>query len=323
MTAVFPPVTIAITQQITPVRGLPYGMATLIVKAVNSVLRPFGAEVIRRSSSKTVQASTPRRHDPASCYMKTNGLHEMLVEELVQVATTFFSQRVTDVAPQKFDFRAEVENFLEIYRQREHHDNAGGSGFHNSFWIFLTVRALNPELIIESGVWKGHTTKLLSQACPNATIHGFDIDLSKVEYKGGRAQFHQQDWSTFDLGKVNPEKSVAFFDCHVNHARRINECGARGFKHVLFDDDPPLHKLYSYGAPAFPTATMLRNGIPASLAEVSWIWHGKEINCRIDRSEVDAATKLMAQHETFPDVAGPTRFSANQYSFLSYVRLNR
>ena len=140
---------------------------------------------------------------------------------------------------------------------------------------------------------------MLGQACPNATIHGFDIDLSKVEYQNSRAHFHQQDWSTFDFGKVNPEKSIAFFDCHVNHARRMNEASERGFKHVLLDDDPPLHKLYSYGAPAFPTATMLRNGIPPSLSEVSWIWHGKEMDYRIDRAEVEAAT-IIGQHETFP-----------------------
>jgi hypothetical protein len=294
----------------------------LIVNALNSVLRPLGAEIVR--SGTTGQSPAPtRRHDPSSCFMQTDGLQQLLIDELVQVARNFFSQRVADVAPKTFDFRAEVERFLEIYCQRENQDNVGGSGFHNSFWIFLTVRALNPELIVESGVWKGHTTRLLGQACPNATIHGFDIDLTKVEYHDSRARFHQQDWSTFDLGKINPDKSIAFFDCHVNHARRIIEAQARGFKHVLFDDDPPVHKLYSYGAPAFPTATMLRNGIPAALSEVKWIWHGQEVNCRIDRAEVDTATRLMAQHETFPDVAGPTRFNANQYSFLSYVRLNR
>jgi hypothetical protein len=295
----------------------------LIVKAFNSMLRPLGAEIVRSGSTTSVQTTSAPRHDPSSCYMQTDGLHEMLVDELVQVARNFFAQRLPEVVPQNFDFRAEVETFLKIYCRREHQDNAGGSGFHNSFWIFLTVRALKPELIIESGVWKGHTTRLLGEACPDATIHGFDIDLSKVEHRNARTHFHQQDWSTFDLGKVNPEKAVAFFDCHVNHARRIIEASARGFKHVLFDDDPPLHKLYSYGAPAFPTAKMLRTGIPTTLNEVNWIWHGKEVKCKIDRAEVERATKLMAQHETFPDVAGPTRFSANQYSFLSYVRINR
>jgi len=295
----------------------------ILISAVNSVLRPLGAEIVRAGSTAPVQPPVVRRHDPSTCFMQTEGMKEMLVQELVQVAQNFFAQRVADVAPKGFDFRGEVEKFLSIYCAREHQNNGGGSGFHNSFWIYLTVRALSPELIVESGVWKGHTTKLLQEACPNATIHGFDIDLSTLEYRDGRAKFHQQDWSTFDLGKIDPEKSLVFFDCHVNHARRLIESHARGFKHVLFDDDPPIHKLYSYGAPAFPTATMLRNGIPAVLSEVKWIWHGKEMNCKIDRAEVDKATKLMAQHETFPDVAGPTRFGANQYSFLSYVRVNR
>ena len=138
----------------------------IIVKAFNSVLRPLGAEIVRSGRTTPVQTLSAPRHDPSSRYMQTNGLRELLVDELVQVARNFFAERIPDVAPKSFDFRGEVENFLNVYCQREHQDNVGGSGFHNSFWIFLTVRALNPELIVESGVWKGHTTHCSGRLVP-------------------------------------------------------------------------------------------------------------------------------------------------------------
>ncbi len=40
------------------------------------------------------------------------------------------------------------------------------------------MRALNPEVIVESGVFRGLTTWVMRQACPQAEIFCFDPDLS-------------------------------------------------------------------------------------------------------------------------------------------------
>jgi hypothetical protein len=289
----------------------------IVVKALNALVRPFGAKIVRVGSGPAVIAGP----GPSNCYMENEELSKMLLDELSGVSRTFFLQRLPGLAPTGFDFRAEVEKFMSIYRDRQRQNNVGGSGFHNSFWIFLTARALDPELIVESGVWKGHTSKLFEQACPNATIHGFDINLGKLEYKTGCAQFHEYDWSCFGFGNVNPNKSLVFFDCHINHARRLLEARARGFKHLIFDDNPPLHKLYAYGRPGFPTANMLHSGLPANLSEVRWRWQGKQIDYTLNRAEAEAAAKVIAQHEVYPDVSGPTRYGALSYSFLTYVRI--
>lgn len=288
-----------------------------IIKAVNSLLTPLGIAITR--PTRTGGLFVEQIHDPSSSYMKDDKLKRMLINELSQVGRTFFSERLSDIANDDFDFKFQVENFLSLYSNRPLRDNIGGSGFHNAFWLFLFARALNPVFIIESGVWRGHMSWLFEQACPDAAILGFDINLGNLEYKKGKVIFHQQDWSEYQLGNIDSEKSLVFFDCHVNHAKRILEAYDRGFRHLLFDDNPPIYKLYGYGLPGFPTANMINTGLGIELPEVSWCWQGKYIKYKINKDYVKKASELIKVHEVFPDVGGPTRYGG--FSFLTYVRI--
>jgi hypothetical protein len=284
---------------------------------LNVLLKPLGIGI--SPASRTSGACFEPKHDPSSSYMNDSRLRKILVDELVEVSRSFFSEHLSDLAGSDFDLDSEVDRFFTLYSSRPFHDNTGGSGFHNAFWLFLFVRALNPQLIVESGVLKGHTSWLFEQACPGATILGFDIDLSNLQHRAGRIQFHEHDWSRYRFDSVDPGKSLVFFDCHVNHARRILEAHERGFRHILFDDDPPAHKLYGYGLPGFPTASMVCGGPPPEGSELSWCWQGKEISYRFDRQEWAEAAKVVKMHALFPDVGSLTRYGG--FSFLSYVRL--
>lgn len=292
-------------------------MKLKIITTINSLLAPFEVEITR--SKPATGIFSQQVHDPLSSYMKSDELKRMLVDELSTLSRTFFSEHLGDLTGEDFYFSSEVESFLSLYSSRHLKDNTGGSGFHNAFWIFLFARVLKPNLIVESGVWKGHTSWLLEQACPDATVLGFDINLRNLEYKSGKVRFYEQDWSEYQFEDVNPEKSLIFFDCHVNHAKRILESRDRGFKHILFDDNPPVHKLYGYGLPGFPTAQMLDTGLGIFETEISWCWQGKDKKYQINMDEAVEAKELVKIHEVFPDVGGPTRYGG--FSFLSYVRL--
>ncbi len=286
-----------------------------ISKTVNSVLAPFGLKI----EKKKALGSGPLQqvHDPALSFMKDDGLKKVLIDELVAVSIMFFEENQLNF--EKIDLRVEIDFFYELYSNRGLQNNTGGSGFHNMFWIFLFVRALKPELIVESGVWKGHTSWLLESACPDATVLGFDIDLDNLEYKDGNVEYFEQDWSLFDFGSVDPRKAMVFFDCHVSHARRIIEAKERGFQYLLFDDNPPLHKLYGYGLPGFPTANMLVSKGVLELEEVAWCWQGKELCRKLDRLEAATAITYIKNHKIFPDVGGTTRYGG--FSFLTYVEI--
>lgn len=258
-------------------------------------------------------------HDPRYSYMQDSSLRNLLIDELTGIAEDFLSINLKDFLPFHRDIKSEIEHFWQIYINRPFGHNQGGSGFHNAFWIYLVSRTIRPSLIVESGVWKGQTTWLFEQACPDANIHGFDINLGNLEYKTGKIKYHEQDWSEYHCGDIEANRSLIFFDCHINHAKRILEAYERGFRHLLFDDNPPLHKLYAYGLPGFPTVEMVVNCTFNNKQEVSWAWHGQRKQYRLDIMEISQARSLVEKHVVFPDVGGLTRYGG--FSFLTYVQL--
>jgi hypothetical protein len=289
---------------------------------INKVLnRLFGVQIIRTihlPKKKTEPKSKMKFvHDPVYSYMTSPRYREMLYEELAEYADQFFSLDYFPSPPLP-DIKILISDFFELYTNRQLTDNTHGSGFHNAFWIYLFTRILDPELIVESGVWKAHTTWLLEQACPEATIFGFDRNLKHVEYGDLKATLIESDWGTFQFPQFNRDKSFVFFDCHVNNALRILEAKEKGFKHLLFDDNPPVHKIFSH-IPGIPTAAMLNSGLGIDQPEINWVWNGKEVTRSIDIEQARKAKELIKVHQVFPDVGGPTRYGG--FAFLTYVQI--
>jgi hypothetical protein len=256
-------------------------------------------------------------HDPVYSYMVDQEYKDRLVTELANVVDEV---RAFNYFPQitKNSSKDIVDDFFRVYTSREKTDNTHGSGFHNAFWLYTIARVLDPELIVESGVWKGHTSWLLSKACPDADKYGFDISLNKLEYTNLDTQMFQQDWQTFSFPSFDPDRALIFFDCHVNHAQRLIEAHSKGFKHILFDDNPPAYKIFSH-VPGIPTAAMLYAGEGIDKSEISWVWNGKSYTEPIDIEEAHQAKELIKKHYTLPDVGGLTRYGG--FAFLSYIQI--
>lgn len=272
----------------------------------NKFLRPFGLRLSKLDVPDSVMLNAQ--------YV------DRLAAELTDIATTFLGRhRSLPGSVDRTRISGIVADFLALYRQRPIKSNTSGSGFNNCFWIYLTVRLLDPELIVESGVWKGQTSWLMHQACPSANIHSFDINLSRLAYKDGAIAFHEMDWAGFDFGPVDPAKSICFFDCHVNQARRIREAYDRGFRFLLFDDNPPVHKLYSFGTPGLPTVDMLLDDTVKSGDEIVWTKGGVERRYVYNEEDENGSKDLVADYSVFPDVGGTTRYGG--FTFLSLVRL--
>jgi hypothetical protein len=293
-----------------------------ITDLINKILnRIFGIQIIKTKNlpKKKPEPKSKMKfvHDPVYSHMTSSIYREMLIEELAGYADQFFS---LDLFPSSMqaDTKSLISDFFNMYTNRNLTDNTHGSGFHNAFWIYLFARILNPELIVESGVWKAHTTWLLEQACPEATIFGFDRNLKHVEYDNLKATLIESDWGSFKFPKFDPEKAFIFFDCHVNNALRILEARDKGFKHLLFDDNPPVHKIFSH-IPGIPTAAMLDSGLGIDQPEIKWVWNDKEVTRSIDVEQAKKAKDLIKVHQVFPDVGGPTRYGG--FAFLTYVQI--
>ena len=289
---------------------------------INSLLKnTLGIQIYRvnkqQPEKEKAQLKMKYVHDPAYSFMSNPAYQEKLILELSQVADNFLAHNFFPSGSESNSTQI-IQEFFDVYRNREKTDNTHGSGFHNAFWLYFIARVLDPEVIVESGVWKGHISWLLSQACPDADQYGFDISLKKIEFPDLDVQLFEQDWQDFSFPSFDPDRALIFFDCHINHAQRLIEAKAKGFKHILFDDNPPAHKIFSH-VPGIPTAAMLYENEGIDKSEISWTWNRKSYTEPIDPEQAQKAKELIKVHHMLPDVGGLTRYGG--FAFLTYVQI--
>lgn len=263
--------------------------------------------------------SGPRRDD-GERFMLSPGLAARVRNEVADVAASTFAKRIDFAPPDAAETaRAAVETFFSLYRERAVRGNKGGFQFNDSLWLYVVARSLAPRLIVESGVFQGHSTWLLRQACPDATIHSFDVDLSNIVYRDGGGTLSQCDWTDAPLRADDPAQSLAFFDDHVNQAKRVREAYDRGFRVLLFDDNLPAWNLYATGIPPVPTIAMLLDSDLVPGREIRWSRNGKELIYVYREEDTFGARELIDRCVPLPDISGITRY--NRGSGLTLVKL--
>ncbi len=129
-----------------------------------------------------------------------------------------------------------LEEFTKIYAERPIKENACGMRSSHMFAVWFMLKQLNPDLIVECGIWKGQSTWLIEQACPDAKIVSIDINLSSREYVSQNVTYSSRDFSKQDWTGVT-DRSVAFFDDHQNAYERVKQCYWYGFKNIIFEDN--------------------------------------------------------------------------------------
>ena len=134
------------------------------------------------------------------------------------------------------DILNELDNFINIYEKRPIKNNKGGMLFPQMFSFFFLLKKLKPELIIESGVYKGQSTWLIENTLPNSEIISLDIDLSKREFISKKALYSNKDFRFHNFSNI-PENTLVFFDDHVNHIERIIESKFFNIKHIILEDN--------------------------------------------------------------------------------------
>ena len=288
-------------------------------KIIDKIIGQLGYVIVK----KTKRVEYADWDDPQRSHMISEQHQTILFEELASIIHSFSKDNFFNFQLNQQETFNIVQEFFKVYANREFVNNSGGSGFHNSLWLFFYIKAFNPGLIIESGVWKGLGTYILEKASLVANIHCFDLSFRHLTYKSKAVSYHEYDWSKFDFGKVGAEKSICFFDCHVNHAKRIIESHEKGFKHLIFDDNPPIHKLYAFGLPGLPTVDMILNTQLKDGEEIQWKWNNQIKSFTVNKVEIEKAKALIESTATFPDVCSPTRYSTKlgSHAFLTYVKL--
>lgn len=106
------------------------------------------------------------------------------------------------------EMRRSVAEFLPIYASRPVRDNAGGMGLNHSWATCFILRALRPPTVVESGVYRGHSTWLIEQAAPDAAVYSFDPDLAQRDDVSPRARYSDCDFTQFDWSAVDIRNAV-------------------------------------------------------------------------------------------------------------------
>jgi hypothetical protein len=132
-----------------------------------------------------------------------------------------------------------IPQFLSVYASRPIKDNAGGMGINHSFATWSILREVKPSLVVESGVWRGHSTWLIEQACPDATVVCLDMSFSRLYYKSSTAQYFEKDFSEIDWTVYDTGNAIGFFDDHQNAYARCKDLYWAGFRHAIFEDNFP------------------------------------------------------------------------------------
>jgi hypothetical protein len=208
-----------------------------------------------------------------------------------------------------------VAAFLDLIATCPVRQKRGGNGFNGALQVYAVVRALQPGVIVESGVFRGLTTWLMRQAAPDARILCFDPDLGNLHYRDPAARYSTDDWSSADLSGLELSGALAFFDDHVSQARRIVEASDRGIRRVLFDDNAAAHRIHGHGGPAFPTLSMVLDDNPGE--PIRWTRHGREFAYLPDPAMLaDARGRIAGAHD-FDDLHAATGYSPARISYVA------
>ncbi|CAI0474690.1 unnamed protein product [Linum tenue] len=152
------------------------------------------------------------------------------------------------------DLLKALEEFIPIYETRPIKNNMYGMGFDHSFGLWFMARWLKPDLMVESGAFKGHSTWVLRQAMPETRIISLSPRHPEKYLKKGPAyvdenctyfagkdfvDFGSVDWKSVmsKYGITDLTRVLVFFDDHQNELKRIKQALDAGFQHLVFEDN--------------------------------------------------------------------------------------
>lgn len=210
----------------------------------------------------------------------------------------------------------DIFSFAELYDQRPLGRKIGGMGFDHSYYLWYTLRKLQPKFIVESGIFEGHTTWLIKKACPNAQLISLDPRPSLpqrfdgVTYFIGKnfSDFNTISWSKYDF---SPENSFVLFDDHQSGMRRSLEAYSHGFGRIMFDDN-----YFGAGGDNYSLRKICDLNFSVPFTD-SFNTVKKELSDRTRKAHNRLMRQLIKGYHEYPPivttkVSGSTRFSDDQ-----------
>ena len=139
-----------------------------------------------------------------------------------------------------------IDDFVAILSRRPFERNVGGMGFNHLFSLWSTMRAIQPPVVVESGVFCGQGTWLIRETLPSARIVSIDPSMppsawfdnsSLTTYLNGTSDFGSIDWPALVPSATDRAAGLVLLDDHMSAVRRVAEAVHAGFGHIWYDDN--------------------------------------------------------------------------------------
>lgn len=230
------------------VKNVKIGIIDKFGKLINSIISQIGIKVIRLK------------------YHQENNVNSFLINKKIYELRNKFLSKKLEIFFSKFNLTVSskiITNYLNefdiIYKKwGSTYSSKGGMGYNNSLLLYMFVKILDFDMIIESGVARGFTTFIIDNAINNKTkFICLDVNLDNIEYKSSNATYFENDIENINID-INKEKTLVFFDDHMSHLDRLKFIKNRDIKYVIFDDDLSVLNMHSDGWPPLPSLNMIR-----------------------------------------------------------------
>ena len=125
------------------------------------------------------------------------------------------------------DYSSYLNEFMDEIYDEFISENAGGMKAPDMFTLYAMLKDINPDVVIESGLWKGQCTKVIRGAVGEEckiicleprTLYGWQDDGNTDYYIGEKFI----DFESLNLSEYKDDKVVAIFDDHINKVKRLN-----------------------------------------------------------------------------------------------------
>ena len=253
---------------------------------------------------------------PAPSFMKYQANPELRarkMEEMLTCARGFMATAGLPVAASMDDLNA----YFQTMGRNRAFDEEGATAGNGTIWLFLLAKALNPQVVVESGIYYGSSHFTLRQAAPQAKMYAFDISFRYLVSRLDGVDYRERDWGGDDVRAESPS-DFCFFDDHTNNCMRIRQAYDRGFRHVVVDDSPDLGELHEFRCPAVPSISMIENDKWADGDRLEWNWHGRRLRYTFRIADTYGAKDVIEAAYRFPSLR---RWTGMDDALHYYVRL--
>ena len=279
-------------------------------KLASALLTPLGMELVR----------TTRDLDD---FLEPGKQRDAIFHRVASAAGGWLQSQ--SIAPwrQSFDVEREVRGFFNDYLASPFRESNGGSRIGNLLWLDLIAKAFAPDVMVDSGTFKGASAWALARGNPGARLFSFDIDMSHLLLRVPGATYIESDWADRGTGHdISGGNTLCYFDDHVDQCRRVREAAARGVCVAVLDDDydvsqfPPM----AHGGFSLPKLSFCFDDTLEDGEVIAWREGGRRYEWAVPKTELDAVRAMVEQYQRLPDIAQPFGVDQMPYSIAALRR---